>query len=94
MKSQRKMIEFLLSLETMCWRLATLTELFMQIIGQGLRQLLAGRRGRRLLSHREIYARNILKYWQEDGGNRLGRGIYIGRVGRHYTHRRLRVGQN
>ena len=94
MKSPRKMIEFLLLLETMCWRLATLMVLFMQIIGQGLKQLLVGRRGRRLLSHREIYARNILKYWQEDGGNRLGRGLYIGRVGRHYTARRLRIGQS
>lgn len=94
MKSPRKMIEFLLLLETMCWRLATLMELFMQIIGQGLKQLLVGRRGRRLLSHREIYARNILKYWQEDGRGGASRGLYIGRVGRHYTARRLRVGQS
>ena len=93
MKSQRKMIDALLLLETMCWRLATLMVLFMQIIGRGLKQLLAGRRGRRLLSHREIYARNILKYWQEDGRGGSNRGLYIGRVGRHYSARRLRVGQ-
>ena len=94
MIDQRKMIECLLLLETMCLRLATLMGLFTQIIGRGLNQLFADRRGRRLLSHREIYARNILKYWQEDGGNRLGRGIYIGRVGRHYSSRHLRVGQD
>ena len=60
MIDQRKMIECLLLLETMCLRLATLMGLFTQIIGRGLNQLFAGRRGRRLLSHREIYARNIL----------------------------------
>ena len=94
MRSHRKMIECLLSLEEMCWRLATAMESFLLTIGQGLMQFVPGRRGRRLLSHREIYARNILKYWQEDGGNRINRGVYIGRVGRHYSSRHLRVGQD
>lgn len=94
MLNQRKMIDALLLLETMCLRLATLMALFMQIIGLGLKRLLVGRNGRRLLSHREIYARNILKYWQEDGRGGANRGLYIGRVGRHYSARRLRIGQD
>ena len=94
MIDQRKMIGCLLLLEAMCLRLASLMGLILLIIGQGLKTLFAGRRGRRLLSHREIYARNILKYWQEDGGNRINRGVYIGRVGRHYSSRHLRVGQD
>ena len=94
MKNHRKMIDALLFLEAMCWRLASLTENFLQIIGLGLRRLVLGRRGQRLLSHREIYAGNIFKYWQNYGRDRSGGGLYIGRVGRHYSHRNLRIGQD
>lgn len=94
MSVRRKMIDALLLLETMCWRLATLTELFMQTIGQGLRRLLVGRRGPRLLSHREIYARNVLKFWEEHGRPGVDRGLFVGRIGRYNSVRRLRVGQD
>lgn len=94
MKDHRKMIVALLFLEKIFWRLASLTETSMRIIGQGLSRLVFGHRGRRLLSLREIYAGNLFKYWQNHGRNRAYRGLYIGRVGRHYSHRSLRVGQD
>ena len=93
MKNHRKMIDALLLLERMFWRLALLTESFMRIIGQGLKRFVLGRRGRNLLSHREIYARNIFKYWKRDGRTGADRGIYICRIGRHNSIRGLRVGQ-
>lgn len=94
MIDQRKMIDALLFLEKIFWRLGSLTETFMQIIGRRLSQLVFGHRGRRLLSHREIYAANLFKYWKNHGRSRASRGLYIGRVGRHYSHRSLRVGQD
>ncbi len=94
MKSPRKMIDALLLLEAMCWRLASLTENFMRITGQELSRLVLGRRGRRLLSHREIYARNIFKYWKANGRTGADRGLYICRIGRHNSVRGLRVGQD
>ena len=94
MKNHMKMIDALLLLEQMCWRLASRTESFSQIIGQGLKRFVLGRRGRRLLCHREIYARNIFKYWKADGRAWADRGLYIRRVGRHNSVRGLRVGQD
>lgn len=94
MIDRRKMIECLLLLEMTCWRLATLTGLFMQIIGHGLSRLLAGRRGPRLLSHKEIYAKNIFTHWADFNRGWFGRGLYIRRVGRLSCYRHIRVGQD
>lgn len=94
MKNQRKMIDALLLLERWCWWVASTAASFISIIGLELKQLAIGRRGQKLLSHREIYARNILKYWQTDGRSGASRGIYIGRVGRYNSSRHLRVGQS
>lgn len=94
MKNHRKMIDALLLSEAMFWRLASRMESFMRTIGLELKRLLLGRRGRRLLSHREIYARNIFKYWKADGRPWADRGIYICRIGRHNSVRSLRVGQD
>ncbi|NBX97616.1 hypothetical protein EBQ81_01965, partial [bacterium] len=77
-----------------CWRLATAMESFLLTIGQGLMRFVPGRPGRRLLSHREIYARNIFKYWKANGGTGADRGLYICRIGRHNSVRGLRVGQD
>ena len=94
MKNHRKMIVVLLFLEQMFWRLASRTESFMRIIGQELSRFVHGRRGHSLQSHREIYARNIFKYWKRDGRAWADRGLYIRRVGRHNSVRNLRVGQD
>jgi len=94
MKNHRKMIECLLLSEAKFWRLASLMENFMRIIGLELKRFVFGRRGRRLLSHREIYARNIFKYWKADGRSGADRGLYICRIGRHNSVRGLRVGQD
>ena len=94
MINHRKTIDALLLAEKIFWRLASLTETSMRIIGRKLNLLVFGHRGRRLLSHREIYAANLFKYWQNHGRGRASRWIYIGRVGRHYSHRSLRVGQD
>ena len=48
-----------------------------------------GRRGPRLLSHREIYAANIFKYWSKFGRDRSPSGLYIGRVGRYNSARNI-----
>ena len=94
MKNHRRMIDALLLLERMFWRLASRTESFMRIIGQELKRFVLGRRGRNLLSHREIYARNIFKHWKADGRLGADRGLFIRRVGRHNFVRGLRVGQD
>ena len=94
MIDQRKMINALLSLETTFIRLASLTEHFFLATGQGLRSLIRGRRGRSLLSHMEIYARNIFSLGKMDGVGRASRGLYIRRVGRLGLTRWLVVGQN
>ena len=94
MKNQRKMIDALLLLEQMFWRLASLTESFLRTTGLELKRFVFGLRGRKLLSHREIYARNIFKYWKADGRAGPDRGLYICRVGRHNSVRNLRVGQS
>ena len=94
MIDRRKMIEFLLMLEAMFWRLASSMVLILLIIGQGLKTLLDGRRGPRLLSHREIYAKNVFAHWADFGRGWLGRGLYIRRVGRLNSYRHIRVGQD
>ena len=94
MKNQRKMIECLLLLERMFWRLASLTESFMRTTGLELKRFVLGRRGRNLLSHREIYARNIFRLGKMDGAGWASRGLYIRRVGRLGLTRWLAVGQN
>lgn len=94
MIDRRKMIEFLLMLEAMFWRLASSMVLILLIIGQGLKTLLGGRRGRRLLSHKEIYAKNVFTHWADFSRGWLGRGLYIRRIGRLNSHRNLRVGQD
>ena len=94
MIDRRKMIECLLMLEAMCWRLASLAVLILLITGRGLKTLLAGRRGPRLLSHREIYAKNVFSHWADFGRGWLGRGLYIRRVGRLNSYRHIRVGQD
>jgi len=93
MIDQRKTINALLSLERLFWRLATITESFICLIGQELTRFGGGRRGPKLLSHREIYARNIFKYWKANGRTGSDRGLYICRIGRHNSVRGLRVGQ-
>lgn len=93
MKDRRKMIEFLLLMELMCWRLATFTETSLLAVGGWLKTLLHGRNGRSLLSGKEIYARNLFRLGQGTGGYRPIGGLYIGRVGRYNSHRNLRVGQ-
>ena len=40
---------------------------FLLIIGRGLKMLCFGRRGHRLLTHKEIYANNIVSYWSDFG---------------------------
>ena len=94
MINQRKMIDALLFAEMIFTRLASLMVRIFLATGQGLRSLLRGRTGRSLLTSREIYARNILKYWEEDGRGGTNRGIYIGRIGRYNSSRRLRIGQS
>ncbi len=94
MIDQRKTINALLSLERLFWRLATITESFICLIGQELKRFGGGRRGPKLLSHREIYARNIFKYWKANGRAGADRGLYICRIGRHNSVRGLRVGQD
>jgi len=94
MRSHRKMIECLLSLEEMCWRLATAMESFLLTIGQGLMQFVPGRRGRRLLSHKEIYVTNLCRLGKMGCSGRANGGIYIQRVGRLGLTRRLVVGQS
>lgn len=94
MRNHRKMIDALLFLEAMCWRLALLMENFLRITGRGLMRFVAGRRGPRLLSHKEIYAANIFKYWQNYGRGRTDCGIYIGRIGRYNSSRNLGIGQS
>ena len=94
MINQRKMIDALLWLEEKFWRLATLMELFLLSIGNGLKRLILGRRGPRLLSHREIYAKNIISYRASFGRNWFSDGIYIRRIGRHHSYRGIRVGQD
>ena len=91
---QRKIVDALLLSEAIFSRLGSLMIRFLLAVGNGLRSFAFGRNGRRLLTSREIYARNVLKYWKEDGRNRSGRGLYIGRIGRHYSDRRLRIGQD
>lgn len=93
MINQRKMIDVLLLLEAMFIQLGLLIMRSSLALGNGLRSFVFGRNGRRLLSYREIYARNILKYWQTDGRSWANRGIYIGRVGRYNSARSLRIGQ-
>lgn len=93
MKNHRKMITVLLWLDQLFWRLATLTELSLLTLGQGLKSLIFGRRGQRLLSHREIYAKNIVSHWADFNRGWLGRGLYIRRFGRLNSHRHIRVGQ-
>jgi hypothetical protein len=94
MISRRKMINALLLLERLFWRLATITESFICLIGQELSRFGAGRRGPRLLSHREIYAANLFKHWSKFGRGGASGGIYIGRVGRYNSSRSLRIGQS
>jgi len=93
MIDQRKTINVLLSLERLFWRLATIMESFICLIGQELTRFGGGRSGRRLLSHREIYARNITRTWEIDGSHWPSCGIYIRRVGRLGASRWLGVGQ-
>lgn len=94
MKNRRIMIDVLLLLERMWWRLASLMVLFLLIIGRGLKMLCFGRRGHRLLTHKEIYANNIVSYWSDFGRSWLNRGIYIRRFGRHGSYRNIRIGQD
>jgi hypothetical protein len=93
MISRRKMIDALLLLESALWWLASTTANFIWTTGQELVRFVVGRRGRRLLSHREIYARNITRTWEIDGSHWPSCGIYIRRVGRLGTSRWLGVGQ-
>jgi hypothetical protein len=93
MIDQRKTINVLLSLERLFWRLATIMESFICLIGQELTRFGGGRRGPKLLSHREIYATNLFKHWSKLGRGGATSGIYIGRVGRYNSSRSLRIGQ-
>lgn len=93
MIDQRKMIDALLLLEMMSWRLATLTESFMRTTGHALKRLLVGRSGPRLLSVRQIYGRNLFGIRKMDGSARPSSGLYIRRVGRLGSVRGLVVGQ-
>ena len=93
MIDQRKTINVLLSLERLFWRLASTAGNFIWTTGQELVRFVVGRRGRRLLSHREIYARNITRTWEIDGSHWPSCGIYIRRVGRLGASRWLGVGQ-
>jgi len=94
MISRRKMIDALLLLESASWWLASTTANFIWIIGQELTRFVAGRRGPRLLSHREIYAANLFKHWSKFGRGGASGGIYIGRVGRYNSSRSIRIGQS
>lgn len=94
MIDQRKMIDALLLLEKMFTRLASLAVLFILATGNGLRSLMRGRRGPSLLSHKEIYAKNLFAHWADFGRGWLGRGLYIRRVGRLNSYRHIRVGQD
>jgi hypothetical protein len=93
MISRRKMIDALLLLESASWWLASTTANFIWIIGQELTRFAGGRRGPKLLSHREIYATNLFKHWSKLGRGGATSGIYIGRVGRYNSSRSLRIGQ-
>lgn len=94
MIDRRKMIDALLFAERTFTRLASLMVLFFLATGSGLRSLFRGRRGPSLLSHKEIYAKNLFAHWADFGRGWLGRGLYIRRVGRLNSHRNLRVGQD
>lgn len=94
MIDRRKMIDALLFAELTFTRLASLMVLFFLATGSGLRSLFRGRRGPSLLSHKEIYAKNLFAHWADFGRGWLGRGLYIRRVGRLNSHRNLRVGQD
>jgi hypothetical protein len=94
MINRRKMIDALLLLESALWWLASTAMNFIWIIGQGLKQFVGGRPGQRLLSHKEIYAGNLFKYWANYGRGGASGGLYIGRVGRYNSARGVRVGQD
>ena len=93
MISRRKMIDALLLLESALWWLASTAGNFIWTTGQELVRFVVGRRGPKLLSHREIYARNITRTWEIDGSHWPSCGIYIRRVGRLGASRWLGVGQ-
>ena len=94
MLNQRKMIDALLFAEMIFTRLALLMVRIFLATGQGLRSLMLGRNGRSLPASKEIYARNIFKHWKADGRSWTDRGLYIGRIGKYNSARRLRVGQS
>ena len=94
MLDRRKMIDALLLLETVFIRLASLMVLILLATGNGLRSLLRGRNGRSLLSHKEIYAKNLFSHWADYGRGWLGRGLYIRRIGRLNSYRHIRIGQD
>lgn len=94
MIDQRKMIDALLLLEAMFMRLGSLVARIFLSIGQGLMSLMPGQNGQRLLSSREIYARNLFKHWRSRANKNNDCGLYIGRVGKHHYTRRLIVGQD
>ena len=94
MINQRKMIDALLFAERTFTRLASLMVLFFLSTGSGLRSLFRGRRGQSLLSHKEIYAKNLFAHWADFGRGWLGRGLYIRRVGRLNSYRHIRIGQD
>jgi hypothetical protein len=93
MLNQKKVIDALLFLEAIFTRLASLMVRFFWAIGRGLWSLVYGRRGPSLLSHKEIYAKNLFSHGADFGRGWLGRGLYIRRVGRLNSCRHLRVGQ-
>jgi hypothetical protein len=94
MISRRKMIDALLLLESALWWLASTAMNFIWTTGQGLKRFVGGRPGQRLLSHKEIYAGNLFKYWANYGRGGTSGGLYIGRVGRYNSARGVRVGQD
>jgi hypothetical protein len=94
MLNRRKAIDALLFLEAIFTRLASLMVRSFWAIGRGLWSLAFGRRGPSLLSHKEIYAKNIFAHGADFGRGWLGRGLYIRRIGRHNSYRHIRVGQD
>ena len=94
MIDRRKMIDALLLLEMTFIRLASLVERFFLATGQGLRSLMRGRRGRSLLSHKQIYARNLFRFGKMDRPYRPSGGLYIRRYGWLGATRWLVVGQD
>jgi len=92
-RNHRRVIDVLLQMERMFWRLSSKTEGFWEVMTSLGQRIRFGRNTQSFPSVKTIYARNILKHREKCDNRRPTSWILINRVGRAGHARNLVVGQ-